>query len=177
MKHSRILNIFVCVLIVLAVPLAVFAIKTGNPAKSAAGTYERKTTDRIDITVDHTEFELEQVFPGQTTFTVSFDFSVRKTQADFYAVINSFDIDGIEYDSLVFTPLNENCDGATLSDQVLPAVNGEPVELSWKADLTFSLTDADIYTPNIVLNYTSGMTSLTCDTHELEIPLLITVSR
>ena len=163
----------ICAALVILVPLSVWAFKTGAAPKAQSGQFVRKIIDRIDISVDNTDFILAKPAADGSDYTVSFIFSAKKTQADFYGRIDSVQIKGIAYDNIVFVPQNEYCDGMTLNDLLLPVADGEPAEVVWRGDMTFHAADDATLSPVIEVTYTSGMSRQTADTHILEIPLSI----
>ncbi len=176
MKKSTLVSILICAALVIAVPLTVWAVKSGKAPQSQSGSFSRRIIDRIDFSVENTEFVLKKSESGPEDYTISFYFSAKKTQADFYGRIDSVKINGLTYDNIVFVPQNDNCDGLTLTDMLLPVKDGEPAEARWRADMTFTVADAKPLAPVIEITYTSGMTQQTADTHILEIPLTITFS-
>ena len=173
MKKSTLISIAVCAALVILVPLSVWAFKTGSAPKSQSGQFVRKIIDRIDISVDNTDFILEKPAAGGSDYTISFVFSAKKTQADFYGRIDSVQVKGLSYDNIVFLPQNEYCDGKTLNDLLLPVADDEPAEVRWRGDMTFHAADSAPLSPVIEITYTSGMSRQTADTHVLEIPLTI----
>ena len=173
MKKSTVAGIAICAALVLLVPLTVWAFKTGRAAKSQSGSFNRQIIDRIDFAVENTEFVMEKPAAEGTDYTVTFYFSAKKTQADFYGRIDSVRVTGLTYDNIVFLPQNEYCDGKTLTDLLLPVAEGEPQEAKWRGDMTFTAASATPLTPVIEITYTSGLSPQTADTHILEIPLTI----
>ena len=174
MKKSTLFSIIICAALVIAVPVTVWAIKTGQAPKAQSGSFSRQIVDRIDFAVENTEFTLKKPKNSPQDYTLSFFISAQKTQADFYGRIDSVRVTGIDYDNIVFWPQNENCDGLTLNDLLLPVKDGEPAEVKWKAELTFTADRDAPLSPVIEITYTSGMTQQTSDTHILEIPLSVT---
>ena len=117
-----------------------------------------------------------RLYLGALTLTIQslFISPQKKTQTDFFGRIDSVKINGLTYDNIVFVPQNDNCDGLTLTDLLLPVADGEPAEVKWRADLTFTAADARPLSPVIEITYTGGMSEETADTHVLEIPLSVT---
>ena len=173
MKKSTLFSIVICVALVILVPLTVWAVKSGKAPQSQSGSFTRKIIDRIDFSVENTEFVLEKAGNGPEDYTISFYFSAQKTQADFYGRIDSVKVNGLTYDNIVFVPQNDNCDGLTLTDMLLPVKDGEPAEVRWRADVTFTASDTRTLSPVLEITYTGGMSEETADTHILEIPLSI----
>ena len=175
MKKTTIINILICAALVIAVPMTVWAIKTGKAPKSQSGSFSRQIIDRIDFCVENTEFVLKKTDSAPEDYTISFYISAKKTQADFYGRIDSVRVTGLIYDNIVYVPQNDNCDGLTLTNTILPVKDGEPAEVKWKAELTFTAQSAAPLSPVIEITYTGGLTQQTADTHILEIPLSITL--
>ena len=173
MKKSTLISIIICTALVILAPVTVWAFKTGAAPKAQSGQFVRRIIDRIDVTVDNTDFVLEKPAAGGSDYTVSFLFSAKKTQADFYGRIDSVQIKGLVYDNIVFVPQNEYCDGLTLHDLLLPVTDGEPAEVVWRGEMTFRAEEPAPISPLIEITYTSGMSRQTADTHILEIPLSI----
>lgn len=161
----------ICILLLIAVPVTVIAINSGGD--QASGGFERIAVDRMDIRVDHTDFILRQT--DDDRYTVKFTVKLAKTQPDFYAYISSFDFIGMEYESLLFTPLNDAYDGNTLSGLTLTFNSEEANEAVYEATLTFTPGSSTYFEPKIVLDYTSGMTMITSESHMLEIPFSIQI--
>ena len=174
MKKSTVFSTVVCAALVVLIPLTVWAIKSGKAPETHSGHFSRQIIDRIDFSVENTEFQLKKTATLPEDFTLSFYLSAKKTQADFYGRIDSVRITGIDYDNVVFLPQNENCDGMTLNELLLPVKDGEPAEVKWRADLTFTAQTASPLSPVLEITYTSGMTYQSADTHILEIPLSVT---
>lgn len=164
------LNIIICILLLAAIPIGVFALTQTESAPPSA-PFSRTAVDRIDVSVSETEFYPEINDDG--VYSISFEIRIKKTQADFYAFLNSLKITGLEYDSAVFTPLNENCDGLSMDSLLLPVKDNEPAEVAYRVEVTFHDDFHDPIFPSLVLDYTSGMTRLTSEKHILDIPLTI----
>ena len=174
MKKTTLFSMIICAALVISVPVAAVGIKNGKAPRSQSGSFSRQIVDRIDFSVENTAFQLNKSETGPEDYTISFYIAAQKTQADFYARIDSVRINGLTYDNIVFVPQNDNCDGLTLNDLLLPVINGEPAEVKWRADLTFTAADATPLSPVVEIIYTSGLSLQTADTHLLEIPLSIT---
>ena len=102
-------------------------------------------------------------------------FEVRKTQGDFYGMINSFTLSGIDYESITFTALSDKAQGKTTDSLVLTATKGEPDIYRWQVDITLKLTEKGTFTPKVKLSYTSGTSEDSAMEKFTEIPLKITV--
>ena len=56
MKKSTVISIVICAALIVAVPVTVWAIKTGKAPLSQTGSFQRQIVDRIDFSVENTEF-------------------------------------------------------------------------------------------------------------------------
>lgn len=168
---KKTLKIIICVLLIAAVPFAVAAL---NGKENSSGGFKSDIVNRVCFSADKTEFYPEKDSGGN--ISVSFVFSAKKTQADFWAIIKSFDISGLQYESLVFTPLNDASQKQPVSLLPLPAENGEPVELSWEININFGALPAGVYAAAAEVEYLSGITQNSSGRYLMSIPLTITVS-
>lgn len=174
-KKHKILIICTCIILLLGIGITSIAIVGGKKPEVVSGGYKSRIVDRLDITVENTDFTLKKSKENAEQFTLTLYFSAKKTQADFYAVINSFTLSDIAYDNIVFTALNEETQGKTLDSLALPAKDGEPQLMKWQVDITLSVVGKGTYSPNILIDYTSGINEGSSQNKLLEIPLTITV--
>lgn len=174
-KHKILTFLTVCVLL-LGITVGAFAIAGGKKPTSQSGGFYNPVADRMEISVENTDFVLKKASSSSERYTVSLNLSVKKTQSDFYAMLNSFTLSGLAYENIVFTALNDDTKGKTTDSLVLPVKNGEPVLLKWQVDITFSVVNKGVYKPTITLDYTSGMTPSSAQQKLTEIPLSITVN-
>lgn len=173
-KHKPLLILISCVLLI-AVGFTVFAVNNQKKPESVSGKFENLTADRIEIMLENTEFKLKKTSDSAEEYTISFFFSAKKTQGDFYALINSFKISDIAFDNIVFTALTDAAEGKTLDKLKLTATDGEPDLFRWRVDLTLSIAGKGEYNPVIMIDYTTGMTENSAQRKFIEIPVTITV--
>ena len=101
MKKNSV-KILICIIILISLPLSVFAVQKAIKPTSQKGEYDQKLIDRVNLSVENTDFVVTKTADGEETFYITFTFSAQKTEADFYAKINSFSISGIEFENIIF---------------------------------------------------------------------------
>ena len=173
-KHKRFLIVISCILLT-AVTLTVFAVNNSKKPESVSGKFENLTADRIELIIENTDFTLKKSSDGVEAYTLSLFFSARKTQGDFYAVINSFTVSDVAYYNLVFTALTDAAEEKTLDALVLTSTDGEPDLYKWRVDMTLSILGKGEYNPVIRIDYTSGVTEAASQRKFIDVPLKITV--
>ena len=172
MKKKKSLVILAFVLAVILIPVGAFAVKNAVQPSATVGGFVQKTVDRLNLTVDKTEFVFKR--SADNTYNISFTFSAEKTEADFYGVINSLSIDKISGEYILFTA----ADGSpqyVINDTVLPASGGKTQPLSWTVEVPCSIQGTGTVNGSIRIEYTSGVTQQAADSHLLEIPLTVTI--
>ncbi|MBR3596889.1 MAG: hypothetical protein IKL47_07950 [Clostridia bacterium] len=173
-KHKLILTA-VSVLVLIGLSVTALAVAGGKKPSVQTGGYENLIADRIEIKLENTDFVLKKSSADAEKFTLTFFLSLKKTQADFYALVDSFDFYGISYDSIVFTALNEESEGKTLDGLILPAENGQAKEMKWQIDVSCSFVGKGSYEGKIKLMHTTGITQDTSQQKITEIPVTVTV--
>ena len=167
MKKKKSLVILAFVLAVILIPVGAFAVKNAVQPSATGGGFVQKTVDRLNLTVDKTEFVFKR--SADNTYNVSFTFS-----AEFYGVINSLSINGISSEHILFTA----ADGSpqyVINDTVLPASGGKTQPLSWTVEVPCSIQGTGTVNGSVRIEYTSGVTQQAADSHLLEIPLTVTI--
>ncbi len=173
-KHKLFLTIISCVLLA-AVSLSVFAVSNRKSPEAVSGKFENLIADRIELIIENTQFTLKKTSDSVEDYTLTFYVTAKKTQGDFYAVINSFAISDIAYDNIVFTALTDAAEKKTLNGLLLGATDGEPEVYKWKVEMTLGILGKGEYTPVIKIDYTSGISEAAAQRKLMEIPLTITV--
>ena len=173
-KHKSFL-IIISVILLTAVTFTVFAVNNQKRPESVSGKFENLTADRIELILENTDFVLKKSSDGVEAYTLSFFLSAKKTQGDFYAVINSFTVSDIAYDNLVFTALTDVAEGKTFDSLVLTSTDGEPDLYKWRVDMTLNILGKGEYSPVIRIDYTSGVTEGSSQRKFVDVPLNITV--
>lgn len=174
-KKHRIILTAVSVIVLLGILVTASAVAGGKKPSVESGGYESLIADRIAIRLENTEFVLKKTSGDAERFTFSFVLTLKKTQADFYAVIDSFRLSGISYDNIVFTALNEETEGKDLASLELPAYDGEAAEMKWQIDVTASFMGEGTYDSVIEIMHTTGVTEETARQKLTEIPVKIIV--
>lgn len=174
-KKHRLLITGVCIVLLFGIGITAISVVGGKKPTVEAGSFENLIADRIEIKVENTEFTLKKSTDSPEQFTLTLFFSAKKTQPDFYAMINSFSLKDLSYDNIVFTALNDETEEKTLDYLLLPANNGEPEEMKWQVDITLTVAGKGTYESAIKLDYTSGMNKNSAQQKIMEIPLKITV--
>lgn len=169
---KKITAIAVFVLAVVLIPIAVFAVKNAVSPISSGGGFVQKTIDRINISVDKTDFVFNK--DGNGAYRIAFTLTAEKTEADFFAKLDSFEVDGQSFGAAIVSPVG-NSSEFIIDGAVLPASNGKAEQLSWKIEVPFTADSAGTYTGEIKLSFTSGITEDTADSHLLTIPLTVEI--
>ncbi len=175
MKNKKALTIIVSVLLAIAVSVSVFAIAGGKKPSVQQGNFKNLIADRLEITVENTDFILKKSSSSPETFTLTFFLYVKKTQGDFYGKINDCTLSGITYSSMVFTALNSVSKDKVLKSMPLTSTDGIPDEYRWQVDVTVSVKDSAVFDCALELDCTSGMTEASAQQKIFEIPITITV--
>lgn len=174
MKKNTV-KILICILILISLPLSVFAVQKAIKPTSQTGEYEQKLLDRVNLSVENTDFVITKTSDGEETFYITFNFSAQKTEADFYAKINSFSISGIEFENIIFTADEQNGTSVNPDSLVLSAKDDKPIQYKWTAQMTFNITEKGVYTPILEIDYTSGTSKENSEDRYFSVPLTITV--
>ncbi len=174
-KTKKITAILSVIILVAGISFTVFAITGGKKPSVQSGEFENLIADRIELTVKNTDFVLTKSTDEAETFTVTCFFTAKKTQADFYAVIDNFEFTSLSYDNIVFTALNEKTEDKTVNGLTLTASDAQPDLYEWQVDITLSVLGKGVYKSALKIDYTSGMTQQTAQSKTVEIPLTITV--
>ncbi len=162
----------VLILIMAAVLLAaaVFtAIAVTRPSANE-GSFERNIIDRVRFSVDHTAFTAARS-DEDGLYEIAFTLTAEKTEADFYAVLHSAELEGLDYESMIF----QTATGEAFPPQELPlpAENGKAIPVNWSVRVRFAAAAAQDTDFSLILHYTSGITQETAEEHFLRIPMQI----
>ncbi len=160
--------------VVLIIAFAAAAVALRGPAKQE-GTYHRDVLERVCFTVENTDFTVEKETDGAEDCTLRFTLRAQKTEADFYAVIHSVRVEGLDYARLTVQGANAQTVNPP-EELALPAENGTPTELAWDADVLFTAAEAGDTDFELVIRFTSGITPQTADEHILRVPMRLHVN-
>ena len=167
---NRFLIIAAALLLLVSSVITVIAVR--NPDKSKGG-YTRDIIDRVSFTVDHTKFMFTRSENAKEEYTLAFTLTAAKTEADFYAMIHSVEIEGLRYNNMIFqTAVGESY---VPQDMILPAEKGKAMPVTWNVILSFSAPAKNTVDFSLKLDYTSGITPDTAEEHILNIPMQITM--
>ena len=168
MTRNKKIGIAALVLLLLAA-FALTGIAIIRPAQSS-GSYERDIIDRVRFSVENTDFVLTQEPGGTGETELVFTLSAQKTEADFYAVIHSVNLIGLNYRSMTFQAMD--ADQPYIPEELtLPADNGKPAELKWTVTVNFTADPAAAKDFELQIDYSSGITPATADEHILSVPM------
>lgn len=174
-KKHKIFLLTAAVLILIGISVSAVAVSINKKADVSSGSFQSLIADRIEIIVENTDFVIKKTSDDTETVTLTMFISLKKTQPDFYGIINSLTFSGIAYDNIVFTALNEATEGKTPDALILGATDGAPESYKWKADITFSVKGTGSYPSILKIDYTSGMNKSSSQQKLLEIPISISV--
>ena len=169
MKRNILITVITAVLLAAAV---ITGIALSRPAQSEGG-FDRDIIDRVRITVDATQFTVEKPENADALCELEFQLCIQKTEADFYAMLRSADLEGLDYESMIFQTASG--DVCVPQDLTLPAENGKPVPVEWTVRVRFAPATAQTLDFSLALNYVSGITQETAEEHVLKIPMQIVV--
>ena len=175
-KKTRIL---ICALLclLLCITGALFGVaEASRPTEVflTAAPFESPYLNRIHLSADATQFVFMRAENGK--YKLSFSLCAKKTEADFYAMLDSVQLSGLPYDKIRFTAAPENGNTVSLFGAELPT-NEEnvPQPLCWTVDIEFSAAESVTYTPQLILTYTSGTKYAQTERYRTEIPMLVKV--
>ena len=175
MTEKRLRALLGALFMLLSVPLTVFAIRTAAEPSEQKGGFYHTLVDRVEISVDSTEFTLKKSVPDAETFAVPFTLTLQKCEADFYATLDELEITGLDYAQAEFLCATPELETARPAGLALPVKNGESVPLTWNVTVNIDLAEKGEYAAAIRIEYTAGLTKETADSHLQEIPLTIHV--
>ena len=174
MQKHRILLTVISVFVLISVCVTAFAIVGAKKPEATSGKTQSLIADRISVVLENTDFTLRKSGTSAESYTLTMFITTEKTQGDFYGIINSFSLSGISYDNIVFTALTPAAQGKTLDKLTLTASNGIPDTFKWQIDVTLTLSSKGKFTPEFILDYTTGTTKDNAQQKLMKIPLSIT---
>lgn len=173
-KHKAVM-IIISVIVLIGISFSAVALSSPKAPDVSSGNFKNLYADRLEINVENTDFEIIKSSDEAQTVTITSIITLKKTQADFYGILNSLTFSGIAYDSLLFTSLNSVTEGKTPFDMTLGASDKAPDTYKWQMDVTFSVKGNGNYPATLTLDYTTGYTKDTAQQKLLEIPFSIIV--
>ena len=172
---NRLTILITSIILIIGITVTAFSVGNGKNPSVQAGEYQNLIADRIEITVKNTDFRIKKTTDSAETYTLTLTLSAKKTQPDFYAVINDLTISGVAYDNVVFTALTRAAENKTLKNLTLTSTNGEADLFSWQIDATMTFSGKGVYNATLNIDFTSGITRDTAVQKLTEIPITITV--
>lgn len=175
MKKHKILLTLISVLVLAGIIITASAISGGKQPDITAGKAENLIADRIAFSLQNTEFTIKKTSEEAESYTLTMLLEAKKTQGDFYCMLNSFTLTGLSYDSLVFTDLSGSEEAKSTDSLLLTSTDGEPDIFRWQIDVNSVFTAKGTYTATAKLSYTSGTSESSAMTKTAEIPVTIIV--
>lgn len=181
MKTDKKTKVLVCIL--LSMLLTVFsagifvAANTDKTAEvyASGDRWESKYLNRLHLSLDATGF----VFMKEDTdnYVFRFTMTAEKTEPDFYAAFDSFNVIGIPYESLTVTAAEENGAILMIPGAELPTTKQEKTApLAWTVEIRFKAPQAVTYTPTVQVGYTSGTSYALRESYRIDIPLTVKIT-
>ncbi len=174
-RNHKILLTAVSVILLLGIIITAAAVSQNKKPDTASGNFSNLIADRIEIKAENTDFTIKKASDGIETVTLTMFLSVKKTQADFYGILNSLSFSGLAYDNMVFTAKNSVSEGKIPQALTLTATDNEPDIFCWQIDITLSVAEKGTYPAVLTLDYTTGITKATSQNRYIEIPISVNV--
>ncbi|MDR1629567.1 MAG: hypothetical protein LBS36_05070 [Oscillospiraceae bacterium] len=173
-KHQkRVLTAVISCLLMLTLVISVPAILGRLGANKTEGSHTQTIVNRVDFLVKNTQYVFLKTEPAQDfEFTVAV--SAKKTEADFYGVINTVAMNNFAYLSCLVNPADV-AGALPLPDAPLPVVNGSPAAMTWNVFVTFHAEQAMDTAAELAVAYTSGVKAEVANKHLLPVDIQIKV--
>lgn len=150
----------ICVILCLASVVTCVAVYYGF-ATEKHGEQISETVNRVNFSFSDTEQQFEYNKDG---YMAEVEFSASKTEADFYAEMHSFSVEGMDYDRAEIIPVDsEDGDNPVFEGAVLPASDGKPQTVKWIIRIYFKGEKNSEFMPVINIDYLSGVKKNVCD--------------
>ncbi len=175
MKKHKIFLTVISVFVLISVCVTAFAVVGAKKPDVTSGKTENLIADRISVIFENTQFNIRKNTSAEESYTLTAYLTVNKTQGDFYGIINSITLSGIDYDNIVYTALSPAAEGKTLEKLTLTATDGSPDIYKWQIDVTVSVSEKGEADPEFIIDYTSGTEEYDAQQKLMRIPLKITV--
>ncbi len=175
MKKRKLILTLISVFLLSGIFITAVAVSGPKKPDAASGKAENLIADRIAFSLENTEFTIKKADEKAEKYILTMFFEAKKTQGDFYAVINSLTLTGIDYESIAFTALTDKAKGKTTDALVLTATNGEPDVYRWKIEIKLDIAKKGTFSPVLNFSYTSGTNKDSAMEKLTQLPLKITV--
>lgn len=170
-RKTKYIALFLIVVLAVGIPTGVYAVKNGTSPTSSAGGYFSAIVDRVDITLSKTDFSFTKTQDGTQTFLLTAELTIKKGEPDIYACIHSVDVNGAKCNYVLFTPGAENGSEAAPNELILRSAE----KRTWNVEISVDIAAKTTITPELTIDFSSGLTQETADEHLTSIPLNITV--
>lgn len=174
MKRKRVLSAIICVCAVLALVVSAAAV-TRYKFKSSGEEAVIKTVNRVDIEVSATRFTFDKPdSDGYLSCTATV--SIKKTEPDFYGVLNSITLSGQDFGYIVYTAGKDNGSSSLPENLTLPTGDNGVYPLEWEVTFTVPFVEGQTeYNASIDFNYTTGIKTNAAQRYTASVPIVITV--
>ncbi len=173
-KH-KILLTAISVILLFGICISAVAVSQSKKPDVVSGSFKNLIADRLEIIAENTDFTIKKSSADIETVTLTMLLSIKKTQADFYGMLNSLTFSGVAYDNIIFTAKNSVTEGKTPESLILTATESTPDIFCWQLDITLSVAGKGTYPATLTLDYTTGLTQKASQNRFIEIPITITV--
>lgn len=167
---TRLIRVCACAVLLCVLAVTVTAVLYSR----SSGSVVQYIANRVNITVDNTEFEFDSAEIGDT-LTCTLYVTIEKTEPDFYGLLNSIYIDGIDTISTVFTAGEDNGSANLPLSVYLPASDDEVYALEWEVSFSFEYDGQDEYELSLVLDYTTGVSADVTQQYITTVPITVSV--
>lgn len=173
-KHKIIMTV-ASVVLLLGIFVTAIAVSQNKKPDIVSGSFKNLIADRIEITVENTDFTINKSSADIENVTLTMYLSVKKTQADFYGILNSLSFSGVAYNNMIFTAKNTVSEEKIPENLVLSATDGTPDTFCWQIDINLAVAGKGTYQSTLTIDYTTGLTQKTSQNRFVEIPITINV--
>ena len=167
-KNKKTIIILVVILLAIISAVSVFGVREARSTKSG-GEFTNELYGRVSFNLSPTEFTFKNDGSDCILETV---LTARKNAMDFYAVLESITVSGLEYEKIVVTPESTNGENGEFAGLVMSSDDDGPITYKWKVAVYFG-ADAQITTPTIEILYSAGVKQEAASTRVMDIPLEI----
>ena len=171
---KKIITALLAVILVVGIAVTAVALVYKN-AEETAGSTASAVVDRVNFTFAPTQqrFTLGE---SENGYVAEVLFTAEKTEPDFYAVLHGLTVSGINSVRTEIAPAADSTLNVPLAEAILPVVDGKPAALQWKILIYFTAGGSGTFSPEITVDFTSGVKKEAADRHLYTVPLTFIVS-
>jgi|LSQX01.2.fsa_nt_gb hypothetical protein len=141
------------------------------------GKFEQGVVNRVNFTLSPTSASYTT---GTDEYVFEATLTAQKNEAEFYAILHSLTVSGMEYSHIVLTPLLQYDVAADFNDlKMVSIVNDKntyvPAKYGWTVQIFFDQNSV-IENPTVDITYTSGIKETAADKRILSIPIEIDIN-